>query len=138
MTMDEQVYLDREAGLERGLSKAQIIMIGLGGAIGTGLFMGSGIAIGYAGPAGDSLMKELDGKIKVVTDSGRSNNVEANDRDYRTSVDKLYAAGDVRRGEDDLPPATLGAASSRLNGRPQFSSSTAVDCSSRSRVWPQG
>ena len=48
--MDEQAYLDREAGLERGLSKAQIIMIGLGGAIGTGLFMGSGIAIGYAGP----------------------------------------------------------------------------------------
>lgn len=48
--MNEQSYVDREAGLERGLSKAQIIMIGLGGAIGTGLFMGSGIAIGYAGP----------------------------------------------------------------------------------------
>lgn len=48
--MDEQVYLDREAGLQRGLTKAQITMIGLGGAIGTGLFMGSGIAIGYAGP----------------------------------------------------------------------------------------
>src|SRR6201994_3968562 len=42
---------EREGGLHRGLSKAQIVMIGLGGAIGTGLFMGSGIAIGYAGPA---------------------------------------------------------------------------------------
>lgn len=48
--MDEQTYLDREAGLKRGLTKAQITMIGLGGAIGTGLFMGSGIAINYAGP----------------------------------------------------------------------------------------
>ncbi|TGR94983.1 glutamate synthase, partial [bacterium M00.F.Ca.ET.191.01.1.1] len=44
-------------------------------------------------------MKELDGKIKVATDIRRSNNVAANDRDYRTSVDKLYAAGDVRRGQ---------------------------------------
>jgi amino acid transporter, AAT family len=42
---------EREGGLHRGLSKAQIVMIGLGGAIGTGLFMSSGIAIGYAGPA---------------------------------------------------------------------------------------
>lgn len=41
----------RESGLARALTKSQIIMIGLGGAIGTGLFMGSGIAIGYAGPA---------------------------------------------------------------------------------------
>ena len=42
---------EREQGLHRSLSKAQIVMIGLGGAIGTGLFMGSGLAIGYAGPA---------------------------------------------------------------------------------------
>jgi len=48
--MDEQAYLDREAGLERGLSKAQIIMIGLGGAIGTGLFMGAGSRLHDAGP----------------------------------------------------------------------------------------
>src|SRR5450755_4670634 len=41
---------ERESGLHRGLSKTQIVMIGLGGAIGTGLFMGSGLAIGYAGP----------------------------------------------------------------------------------------
>jgi AAT family amino acid transporter len=42
---------EREGGLHRGLTKTQIVMIGLGGAIGTGLFMGSGLAIGYAGPA---------------------------------------------------------------------------------------
>jgi L-asparagine transporter-like permease len=42
---------ERETGLKRGLGKTQIVMIGLGGAIGTGLFMGSGLAIGYAGPA---------------------------------------------------------------------------------------
>jgi len=41
----------RESGLKHGLSQAQIVMIGLGGAIGTGLFMGSGLAIGYAGPS---------------------------------------------------------------------------------------
>jgi L-asparagine transporter-like permease len=43
--------IEREDGLNKALTKAQIVMIGLGGAIGTGLFMGSGIAIGYAGPA---------------------------------------------------------------------------------------
>ena len=49
--MDEDSIIEREAGLSKGLTRAQITMIGLGGAIGTGLFMGSGIAIGYAGPA---------------------------------------------------------------------------------------
>ncbi|HEY2809567.1 MAG TPA: amino acid permease [Steroidobacteraceae bacterium] len=49
--MDNVSISEREKGLRRGLSKAQIVMIGLGGAIGTGLFMGSGLAIGYAGPA---------------------------------------------------------------------------------------
>ncbi|MGC4250321.1 MAG: hypothetical protein QM605_02335 [Sphingobium sp.] len=48
--MKEQDCLEREPGLERGLTKSQITMIGIGGAIGTGLFMGPGIAIGYAGP----------------------------------------------------------------------------------------
>src|ERR1700691_5910826 len=41
----------REAGLHKDLSRPQLVMIGLGGAIGTGLFMGSSVAIGYAGPA---------------------------------------------------------------------------------------
>ncbi|WP_293905207.1 amino acid permease [Phenylobacterium sp.] len=48
---DEVAVVAREAGLSKVLTRAQITMIGLGGAIGTGLFMGSGIAIGYAGPA---------------------------------------------------------------------------------------
>ena len=49
--MDEDAIIEREAGLSKGLTRAQITMIGLGGTIGTGLFMGSAIAIGYAGPA---------------------------------------------------------------------------------------
>jgi len=44
-------WSEREGGLRRSLGKAQIVMIGLGGAIGTGIFMGSSLAVGYAGPA---------------------------------------------------------------------------------------
>jgi glutamate synthase (NADPH/NADH) small chain len=57
------------------------------------------IAIGFAGPISGGVTKELDGKMKLVTDSRRSINVAANERDYRTSVDKLWAAGDIRRGQ---------------------------------------
>jgi L-asparagine transporter-like permease len=49
--MDQSGIATRESGLHKELSRAQVVMIGLGGAIGTGLFMGSGLAIGYAGPA---------------------------------------------------------------------------------------
>jgi len=48
--MENGKITSREAGLSKTLSQRQIAMIGIGGAIGTGLFMGSGIAIGYAGP----------------------------------------------------------------------------------------
>ncbi len=45
-----QNILDREAGLHRSLTSGQLSMIALGGAIGTGLFLGSAIAVQAAGP----------------------------------------------------------------------------------------
>ncbi|RMX14902.1 amino acid permease [Vandammella animalimorsus] len=43
--------IERESGLQRHLSAGQMAMIAIGGAIGTGLFLGSGFAIGFAGPS---------------------------------------------------------------------------------------
>lgn len=46
-----QNIVEREQGLRRSLSARQLSMIAIGGAIGTGLFLGSGFAISLAGPA---------------------------------------------------------------------------------------
>ena len=51
------------------------------------------IAIGFAGPKEEGLLAELD----VARDKRR--NVAANDVDYLTSNPKVFAAGDVRRGQ---------------------------------------
>src|ERR1700682_2148698 len=42
--------IDREAGLHRNLTPRQLSMIAMGGAIGTGLFLGSAISVQLAGP----------------------------------------------------------------------------------------
>mgnify|MGYP001400323680 CR=1 FL=1 len=57
------------------------------------------IAIGFAGPLAAGVVSELEGRMQMATDSRRSRNVAANDRDYRTSMDRLFAAGDARRGQ---------------------------------------
>src|SRR5579859_7908250 len=46
----EPNILAREAGLQRQLTRRQLSMIALGGAIGTGLFLGSAISVHLAGP----------------------------------------------------------------------------------------
>ena len=51
MTKQFQDIVHREAGLQRQLDARQMAMIAIGGAIGTGLFMGSSFAIGFAGPS---------------------------------------------------------------------------------------
>ena len=43
--------LEREAGLHRNLTARQLSMIAIGGAIGTGLFLGSALSVSLAGPA---------------------------------------------------------------------------------------
>jgi len=51
MTIDVPLTTTTTKGLHPGLTRRQISMMGLGGAIGAGLFVGSGQAIGIAGPA---------------------------------------------------------------------------------------
>ncbi len=57
------------------------------------------IAIGFSGPAETGVLSEFGDRLKTDVDRRNSVNVNANDRDYRTTVDRLFAAGDVRRGQ---------------------------------------
>ncbi|AQZ50370.1 glutamate synthase subunit beta [Martelella mediterranea] len=57
------------------------------------------IAIGFRGPFKDGVLADLEGRLTLNTDSRGSVNVVASDSDYKTSVDKFWTAGDVRRGQ---------------------------------------
>ncbi|MEC9244148.1 glutamate synthase subunit beta [Nitratireductor rhodophyticola] len=57
------------------------------------------IAIGFSGPAETGVLSEFGDRLKTDVDRRNSVNVNANDRDYKTTVDRLFAAGDVRRGQ---------------------------------------
>jgi glutamate synthase (NADPH) small chain len=57
------------------------------------------IAIGFQGVRETGVVPELGEALKIEVDARRSTNVAANDHDYATSVDKVFAAGDVRRGQ---------------------------------------
>ncbi len=55
------------------------------------------IATGFAGPLQDTFIKEL--KTDLATNSRGDVSIAANEHDYKTSTDKLYSAGDCRRGQ---------------------------------------
>jgi len=57
------------------------------------------IAIGFTGALETGVVSELGDRLTINTDRRGSTNIAANEDDYRTSVDKLWAAGDVRRGQ---------------------------------------
>jgi glutamate synthase (NADPH/NADH) small chain len=51
------------------------------------------LAMGFVHPVHEGMVKELDLKLD------RRGNVEASTEDYRTSIDKVFTAGDMRRGQ---------------------------------------
>jgi glutamate synthase (NADPH/NADH) small chain len=51
------------------------------------------LAMGFLGPVQDGMIKGLDLQLDA------RGNVLANTDDYRTSLDKVFAAGDMRRGQ---------------------------------------
>jgi len=57
------------------------------------------IAIGFAGPFMDSFMRDAGDALATRTDRRGNVSIAADDDRYLTSVDKLYAAGDTRRGQ---------------------------------------
>ena len=57
------------------------------------------IAIGFRGPFEHGVLAEMGDRLELEVDQRNSTNVVANETDYRTSVERLWTAGDVRRGQ---------------------------------------
>jgi glutamate synthase (NADPH/NADH) small chain len=57
------------------------------------------IAIGFSGPFADGFVSDLGDGLKIDIDRRGGTSIHANDTDYRSSMDKIYAAGDARRGQ---------------------------------------
>lgn len=58
------------------------------------------IAIGFAGPfEHEGVISDLGDQIEMSTDRRGSRSVTASEKDYKTSADKFFAAGDARRGQ---------------------------------------
>jgi len=51
------------------------------------------LAMGFVHPVHEGLLEEL------TVEKNDNGNVAANDQDYRTNIDKVFAAGDMRRGQ---------------------------------------
>ncbi|MCY0148280.1 glutamate synthase subunit beta [Hoeflea sp. G2-23] len=57
------------------------------------------VAIGFRGVFTTGVVSELGERLALDSDKRGSTNIAADEKVYRTSVDKLWAAGDVRRGQ---------------------------------------
>ncbi|WP_193174925.1 glutamate synthase subunit beta [Oricola nitratireducens] len=57
------------------------------------------IAIGFSGPLDTGVIGELGDTLKIDTDRRGGTSVNADETDYKTTVDKFFAAGDARRGQ---------------------------------------
>lgn len=55
------------------------------------------IAIGFSGPLENTYLSQINPKMDTDRRGGRS--INANEMDYRTNIEKIYAAGDARRGQ---------------------------------------
>ncbi len=55
------------------------------------------IAIGFAGPVEETFIREL--QPETIADRRGNISIKANTDDYRTTIDKVYTAGDCRRGQ---------------------------------------